>query len=289
MPKATLSILGLYNYDNTIFDHFNLPDDLQTEKDTIVDNILIECAEFEVLYADSDFMKFAIDKWSKKSVPIWEHLYNTTQYEYDPIYNYDRTEKWTEEDNRKIQNDRTPNLSEATTYGKKDTVGYGKTDTTTYGKTDTLTHNTTDTLTHNTTVTLTNGHVVTDAQNSYENAGFIDAVKQTNSGNDVTATTGTETTGKTGTDTNVGSGTDTLASSGTDTSTLSGTDTVKTTGSDKNIEQHSGKYTRDGHLYGNIGVTSSQDLINQEREIALFNIIDKIIDDFKLRFCLLVY
>lgn len=273
MPKAILSILGLYNFDNTIFDNFHLPQELSSNKELIVNNILMDCAEFEILYPDSDFMKFAIDKWSSINLPVWQHLYETTQYEYDPIYNYDRTEKWTEEDTRKIQNDRTPNLDVSTTYGKTDTL--------THNTTDTITHNTTDTLTHNTTETLTHGHIVTEAQNSYENAGMVDATKQTNSGNDANAKTGTEANAKTGTEAN--------AKTGTETNVGSGTDSTKTTGTDKNIESHSGKIIRDGRMFGNIGVTSSQDLINQEREIALFNIMEKIVDDFKMRFCLLIY
>ena len=60
MPKATLSILGLYNYDNSIFDDMQLPTALTGRKDEIKEDILLECAEFEILYPDSDFMKFAI-------------------------------------------------------------------------------------------------------------------------------------------------------------------------------------------------------------------------------------
>lgn len=41
--------------------------------------------------------------------------------------------------------------------------------------------------------------------------------------------------------------------------------------------------------YGNIGVTSTQDLIKQEREIAEFDIIQYIVDDFKQELCILVY
>lgn len=41
--------------------------------------------------------------------------------------------------------------------------------------------------------------------------------------------------------------------------------------------------------YGNIGVTTTQQMIEQEREIALFNIYDTIIQSFKYRFCVLVY
>lgn len=40
---------------------------------------------------------------------------------------------------------------------------------------------------------------------------------------------------------------------------------------------------------GNIGVTSTQQLIKEEREVDLFNIYDTIANDFKNRFCLLVY
>lgn len=40
---------------------------------------------------------------------------------------------------------------------------------------------------------------------------------------------------------------------------------------------------------GNIGVTASQDLIQKQRDIADFNIIDFITESFKKRFCLMVY
>ena len=43
------------------------------------------------------------------------------------------------------------------------------------------------------------------------------------------------------------------------------------------------------HAHGNIGVMSTQDMIKQEREIALFNLYDIIIDEFKQRFCIMVY
>lgn len=43
------------------------------------------------------------------------------------------------------------------------------------------------------------------------------------------------------------------------------------------------------HISGNYGVTSTQELIKQEREIAEFCIEDYIVNSFKRRFCLLVY
>ena len=40
---------------------------------------------------------------------------------------------------------------------------------------------------------------------------------------------------------------------------------------------------------GNIGVTSTQQLIKEERQTAEFNIYDRISEDFRNRFCIMVY
>ena len=40
-----------------------------------------------------------IGRWSAKELPIWDRLYKTTLLEYNPIENYDRKEKWTEDEN----------------------------------------------------------------------------------------------------------------------------------------------------------------------------------------------
>lgn len=45
----------------------------------------------------------------------------------------------------------------------------------------------------------------------------------------------------------------------------------------------------DGHLYGNIGVTTSQQMLEEEIRIRRWTIYDHIADSFKKRFCLLVY
>lgn len=208
MP-ATLSILGLFNFDDTIFDNFVLPTDLAPDKETLINNLIMECAEFEVLYTDPDFIKAAIGTWSNKMLPIWEKQLATTKFDYDPISNYDRNETWTDTDSRTIENNRTPNL----------------------------------------TNTFANGRIITDKQNSFENAGFVDATQTETSGNDVSTTIGT----------------------------------------DNNVEIHSGNVVRTGRAYGNIGVTTSQEMIEQEREVVKYNMFDIIIENFQERFCLMIY
>ena len=66
-------------------------------------------------------------------------------------------------------------------------------------------------------------------------------------------------------------------------------------------ENSNGSWTEDGGDHGthedsehvrrtgNIGVTMTQDMIQRERDIALFSWYDYIITDFKRQFCLLVY
>ena len=47
--------------------------------------------------------------------------------------------------------------------------------------------------------------------------------------------------------------------------------------------------TRNRREYGNIGVTTTQHMIQEERDIADFDIYQYIITDFKHRFCVMVY
>lgn len=95
---ATLSILGLYNYDPSIFDNFKLP--AQMDREVVFGNLLSELAELEVLYPSNTVIKSVIGFWSSKMLEKWERLYATTQLEYNPIENYDRIEEFTDAENR---------------------------------------------------------------------------------------------------------------------------------------------------------------------------------------------
>ena len=49
------------------------------------------------------------------------------------------------------------------------------------------------------------------------------------------------------------------------------------------------EHTETAKIHGNIGVMSTKQMIEQEREIAQFNLTKLIVDQFTERFCLLVY
>ena len=100
----TLSLLGLYNYDQTLFDDLHLPDGI--DHDTIVNGLLLETAELEVLYPDADICKLAIDTYSAMRLHAWQNMYNVLyRSNYDPFTNVERHEE------RRVNQDRSRNNS----------------------------------------------------------------------------------------------------------------------------------------------------------------------------------
>ena len=221
--RATLSILGLYQYSPNIFDLFKLPDGVSL--DSVRDNILMELAELELLYPSGTFMKTAIGIWSNKQLPVWEKLCATTKLEYNPIHNYDRTEEWTEQET-----------------GNR------------------------------------NGSRTQSQESSGESSGTVKNSGEDTVKSDVSAFNETSYTPKELQTTTLGTE-----------NTSSGTAKQNTNITDDTDENSSRNNTRTGRTYGNIGVTTTQQMIEAERSVVKFNIVDYIVEDFKQRFCLLIY
>ena len=110
--------------------------------------------------------------------------------------------------------------------------------------------------------------------------------------NSSTSTTDNGTTGSTTTNSRTGMNVDagmqpatSSTESGTTGSTSSGTGTGSNSGTSSGTEESAHK----GRMWGNIGVTSSQELIEAERKVAEFNLVQKIVYDFQARFCIMIY
>ena len=220
---AKLSVLGLYNFNSGLFSEMVYPSGFtEDEKQTVVGNILAECAELEVLYPDYDTMKGLIGLWSKLNISVWQRIFTASQLEYNPIENYNRTELETISDDH------------SDTHSGIDSTSSSANNTETNSGTDTNTNSVTSydsnsQVIHDTS-SLLHGHVVADY------------------------------------------------SSGS-TSLTHGEKIV-----------HDGDITRNNHTSGNIGVTTSQQMLEQEIEVAAkLNVINMIVESFKNRFCLLVY
>lgn len=113
-----LTLIGLYNYDSTLFDNVTLPTGY--DKPTFINTLLLEHGEKLVLYTDLDFMKFSLGVISAKWALELEKIYDALTAEYDPTYNYDRYEKTT--NSAKYDDDRTPDLTQTNTRVEPETT-----------------------------------------------------------------------------------------------------------------------------------------------------------------------
>lgn len=223
---SLLTVEGLYNYNNTLFDGFNVPEGLV--KQIAIDAILMRTRELEILYPDLTYMKNRITIWSNKYQVNWKKLYDTTVLEYNPIENYDRMEDWTDTDD------------ETRTSARDNT------------------RNTTNTVKSTSTNEVMNSVNVTN-QNTAFNAGLADHDKQITDGDT------------------------------TENGSITNTETGKDTENENVNGGRTGRHTRTGRAHGNIGVTTSQQMIQSERDLVVFNLYDVIAESFIENFCLMVY
>ena len=278
---VNMSPLGLYNWDNSIFNLMQIPSAL--DRDTLIQNLLAETAELEVLYPNPVVFKNLVGVWSAKQIDIWNRLYATTQYEYNPIENYNRYETGSDSGTGRTTHSGTDTTTETTTHGGSDALNTNSREGGSEGE------NTTSSIEQDgqdvVTGADTKGHWVAgfDSQASGSDDGLV---KQTRDQDDATTTTEY---GKT--EDGTGTKTTTFGKTETIQETKTYGETIGKTGGLTHGEQVA--TTNEGehelHAHGNIGVTTTQKLIREQRDIDLFNVYDIIIEDFKMRFCILVY
>lgn len=113
MAQATLSIAGLYSFNDHLFDDMYIPDIL--DRDTVVASIIMETEGLEALYVDVPFMMNAIKYWSITMKHKWDKLVASMNFEYNPIWNKDGVRMHTEEENKSSERDETVADSTAST------------------------------------------------------------------------------------------------------------------------------------------------------------------------------
>ena len=246
MAQSKVTLIGLENYLNpqrSVFDNMVLPEGI--EKDVLIGSIVLRCQEFELLYSDPEFMIDAVNIWSRKNYWTFDKWVKALSIDYDPLYNYDRTEEYTD-----------------THSGKFGRTGSGtSSNSSDYTRTDNLSQSDDHTRTDNLSSTLT-----------HSEKAFNDTTMVASS-QDGTSDTGTQRTA--GTVTNTG----TQRNAGSD------------TGSVSNNENGTDDYTNihKARLFGNIGVTTSQQMLQSEFDVARWNMYEHIADLFCQEFCIMVY
>ena len=276
--RAMLSLMGMYEYDNTILDFFHYPDKWETvDKDVFVNKLLLDTAELEVLYPDANIFKTAIKYWSAAEVQNWNKLYDTTVLDYNPIWNKNGTVTETE---KHIKNNNYTDVTDGTIADHSSTNGSQNTETS--GNENT----------NGSQNTEASGNENTNTTNNTNEKNYVfgfNSESAAQSGQTVTDDTGSTNTDRSE-NTKSNSSANTNRSENTQSNSSASTDATTTNNTNfkhdekENIDR---EYTRTEQ--GNIGITTTQQMINEEREVDKFNLMDYIIDRFKQRFCLLVY
>lgn len=275
MATAKATLIGMYNFDSSIFDKMVLPDGI--DKELFINTLLLKSGEFELLYFDPVFLQNSIGVWSNKWYRTFAEWLRGTQASWNPIHNYDRTESITDSGSKSfgskktadysdtrtadLQEQRTANLQEQRTADLQDQTTFANADTTEQ------------------TVDGTTTHKVS----AYDSSGYQNSSQDLiNNGTSSVSHSGTVTNATTGTDTNATTGTDTTATTGTDTMIHSGTLSDET-GSESHSDTHS------AHVYGNIGVTQASDMLRSFYDISAWNLYDHMADVFTQELLIPVY
>lgn len=229
MSMYRLTLSGLYNWDNSLFENMTFPEG--ADKENFIDSLILSYGMCEPLYPDFDFMKdSAIPAWSKKWKTSIEKVYKVLEsLDYEPIENYDRHEEWTD----------TPDITRVTQASGTDEA------TNTAGQGSVTKQTGADTL---------ENKVSAFNESTYQ----PQSENKTSYGNSTTVQT-----------------------NGTDASTM------KYGRKDVNTEQGTNKHV--GHVHGNIGVTTSQQMIDSELQLRKQSFVDYCTGLFAQDLLLLVY
>lgn len=312
---AKITLIGMYNFDQTLFDNLTLPTGI--EKSTLVDNILIRSGEFEVLYPDMDYLKFAIGAWSRKWRPTFDRWQKALEIEYKPLENYDRIEEWEENGDKEGSetNGISGNASENSAGSNTNEV------TGSEGTKHQESHvdNTSDNETENTSGSTTNKQLqvgsssgstsgttssTTDTDKSaYDSATLVNVEELRVSGADSSSNSASTSmsisdiktdsivvsrikAGMLNSSINISVSAAKLENmSGTNTLTVSKTHTENL----KKALSEMNKLTHQGRTHGNIGVTTSQMMLKSELDLGYWNIYEKITDLFLTEFVIPIY
>lgn len=291
MSSAKLTLIGMYNYDQTLFNELVMPEGI--DKDLFIQSLLMQSGEFEVLYPQPDFMKYSIKIWSTKWFRTFSEWLRGTQQRWNPIYNYDRFEESRNNnkkdfssktmadysDQRRVDLDdtRTADLQDKRIADLRDTRTADLKDKTTFDNTDTNTQ----------TDSMTTEHSVA----AYDTSDYSPSSKDVvNNGQTKTDHTGTVENGTSGTDINDHTGTDTMKHTGTDIMKHTGTDNTARKGTLS--DQAGSEATEDiheAHLYGNIGVTTSAAMLKEFYDISSWSLYEHMCDVFTSELLIPVY
>lgn len=259
-----------------IFSGLSVPTPLNV--DTAKSAIMTRCGLLTPVYSEPEVMQAAIGQWSVRMQWTFQHLINIIQAEYSPIENTDRYSEHTTENEGGSTRTHSGTDTRNETHGGTDTRSEGGQTGTVHGGTDTRTEGGTTGTTHGGSDTTTN------EVSAYNSTGYQADRKETLQHGE----TETVTHGKT----------DALQHGETETITHGKTDALQHGETVTETQQHGlqisdqskGTQTYTEHTHGNIGVTTNQQMIEQELALLRhFDIYGFIAEKFESELCLMIY
>lgn len=225
-----------------------------------------------------------IVNWYNSHKYQYETLYKTTLLKYEPLQNYNRTEEVEDTTNRTGTDDTTfgsrtdtSTTNNTTNIGAQDNTNTDN-ETTKIGKINTETNSSTSKK-----GSESNEKEVApyDAETYYNQEKNTLSFTNRSDTNESTTTTDARTDTRTNTNTEkVGARIDTTESS---TSNTFGGHTDATNRNENETYAHT------SHIYGNIGVTTSQQMLEAEREVAYFNFVSMVAHDIIKLIAICIY
>ena len=287
MAIAKITMIGFYNYlahDNEdLFEFLTVPEGI--DKDTLVNNILLRGGEFEVLYSDPNFFKNMIGVWSNKWQRTMQRWINALSIDYNPLENYDRMEDWEDNGSRVSAESKKNDASMQRRNVSQNSLTDAKTNSDNTVNSDKQ-ERSENAIAHDDSTSTGDG-TTTNTRSAYESPGYQPHDKSesvtggTNVSNGITSANGTTTNNAVTSTQGSANGTTNALNQTMGTDAETGSQTANAV--DKTNGVHSGR------IHGNIGVTTSQAMLQAELDISKWNIYEEITNLFLSEFCIYLY
>ena len=264
MSLAKITLYGMFqwmqNSEDDLFSQLNLPTGM--EASDLINTIMMHGAEFEVLYANPQYMQSMIGIWSNKWYHTFERWIKALAIDYDPLENYDRREQWTDAGSK----NRTASGSDTghkTNAANRHNSAQSSEDTT---------MNAVNSNNSQTEHGMTNEHTVSAYDSSAYQPESKDQVTNdntTNRGSSVNASFGKK--------------------GSTDDVTESTTGIESDSRNRSDSEQEGTSSIHSGRIHGNIGTLTSQAMLQSEFDVARFNLYEEAANLFLTELTIYVY
>lgn len=265
MATMKITLIGFSNYleaqNDDLFEFLSVPEGI--DKNLLINNILLRGGEFEVLYADPNFLKNMIGVWSNKWQHTMERWIKALSIDYNPLENYDRMEEW-EDNGSKLSSQLSENSQTGSKNNSSVTTGIDTQKRSENAVAQDISNSTGSGSTENKRSAYDEGDPVYSPHDKTETSSSGD-----NTSNGVTAANSITSNNSAASNTNIES------------DNTSGN--MKSNSFDKSNGLHKGR------MHGNIGVTTSQQMLEAELDISKWNIYEEITDLFLSEFCIYVY